>query len=106
MSAFMPLDLSRVRSNTNANQGSACAQSQGGTPQVTQPSTGGRNRKRWNSAIDSMPVDSQVRRPTSQAQPETSTAFALTKAPVELEDSDEADLEAIRKIYERFWMEC
>ena len=26
--------------------------------------------------------------------------------PIELEDGDEADLEAIRKIYERFLMEC
>ena len=25
---------------------------------------------------------------------------------MELEDGNEADLEAIRKIYERFWMEC
>ena len=39
-SALMPLDLSRVRSNTNASQGSARAQSQGGAPQLTQPSTG------------------------------------------------------------------
>ena len=33
-------------------------------------------------------------------------ASALTEVPVELEDGDEADFEAIRKIYERFWMEC
>ena len=102
MSALMPLDLSRVRSNTNASQGSARAQNQGGAPQLTQPSTGRRNRKRNNSTIDSTPADSNVWCPTSQAQPEASTASALTKVPVELEDGDEADLEAIRKIYERF----
>ena len=98
----MPLDLSRVRSNTNASQGFARAQSQGGAPQLTQPSTSRRNRKRPNSAVDSTPADSQA----SQAQPETSMASTLTEVPVELEDGDEADLEAIRKIYERFWMEC
>ena len=98
----MPLDLSRVRSNTNASQGFARVQSQGGAPQLTQPSTGRGNRKRNNNAIDSTPADSQVRRPTTQAQPEASTASALTEVPVELEDGDEADLEAIRKIYERF----
>ena len=105
-SALMPLDLSRVRSNTNACQGSARSQSQSGAPQLTQPSTGRPNRKRNNSAIDSTPADSNVRRPTTQAQSEASTASALTEVPVELEDGDEADLEAIRKIYERFWMEC
>ena len=39
-------------------------------------------------------------------QPEASTASALTEVLVELEDGDEVDLEAIRKIYKRFWMEC
>ena len=73
---------------------------------MTQPSTGQRNRKRNNIAIDSTPADSNVRRPTTQAQPEASTASALTEVLVELKDGDEADLEAIRKIYERFWMEC
>ena len=73
---------------------------------MTQPSTGGRNRKRRNSAIDATPTNSQVRRPTSQAQPKTSTTSAFTEVPVELEDGNEADLEAIRKIFERFWMEC
>ena len=73
---------------------------------MTQPSTSGRNRKRCDSVIDSTPIDSQVRRPTSQAQPEASTASALTEVPVELEDGDEADLEVIKKIYEKFWMEC
>ena len=34
-STFMPLDLSKVRNNTNASQGSARAQSQGGALQVT-----------------------------------------------------------------------
>ena len=105
-SALMPLDLSGIWSNTNASQGSARAQSQGGALQVMQPSTGGCNQKRRNSAIDSMPADSQVRCPTSQAQPEASTASVLTEVPVELEDGDEADLEAIMKINERFWMEC
>ena len=65
--ALMPLDLSQVRSNTNASQGSACAQSQGGAPQLMQPSTGRRNQKRNNSTIDSTPTDSNIRRPTSQA---------------------------------------
>ena len=54
--ALMPLDLSRVRSNTNASQGSARAESQGGASQLTQPSTGRRNRMRPNSTIDSTPV--------------------------------------------------
>ena len=66
-SALMPVDLSRVRSNTNASQGSARIQSQGGAPQLMQPSTGRRNRKRNNNAIDSTPANSQVRRPTIQA---------------------------------------
>ena len=67
VSALMPLDLSRVRSNTNASQGSACAQSQGGALRVTQPSIGGCNQKRRNNVIDSTPADSQVRHPTSKA---------------------------------------
>ena len=44
--------------------------------------------------------------PPAYVQPEGSMAFALTKVPVELDTRDEADLEAIVKIYERFWMEC
>ena len=57
-SALMLVDLSRVWSNTNASQRSARAQSQGGAPQLTQPATGRRNRKRNNNAIDSTPADS------------------------------------------------
>ena len=33
-------------------------------------------------------------------------ASALIEVLVELKDGDKAGLEAIRKIYERFWMEC
>ena len=106
VSILMPLDLSRVWSNTNASQGSTRAQSQGGAPQLTQPSPGQRNQKRNNSAIDSTPADSNVQRPTTQTQPKASTASALTEVLVELEDGNEVDLEAIRKTYERFWMEC
>ena len=73
---------------------------------MTQPLTGGCNQKRCSSVIDSTSAASQVRHPISQPQLEASTASALIKVPVELEDGDEADLEAIRKIYERFWMEC
>ena len=73
---------------------------------MTQPLISGRNRKRCSSVIDSTPVDSQVQRSISQPQPEANTASTLIEVPIELEDGDEADLEAIRKTYERFWMEC
>ena len=105
-SALMPVDLTRIRSNTNAIQGSVRAQRQGTAQQMPQPSSDGRIRKRHSSAIESIPAGSQVCRSFAQPQLEASTTFALIEVLVELKDGNEVDLDAIRMIYERFWMEC
>ena len=54
------------------------------------------------STIESTPATLQVWRSVAQPQPEASMASALTEMLVELEDSNEADLEAIQKIYKNF----
>ena len=106
-SALMPVDLSRAIGMQNISQASGRdTTSQGGPQSTAYPSSTRRNKKRLSSAIESIPVGSQVRRPTVQPQIEGSTVSALTEVLVELDDGDEEDLEAISKIYNQFWMEC
>ena len=56
--------------------------------------------------MNSILIASQIKCFNVQLQAEASLASALTNVPIELKHGDEADLEAIAKIYKRFWMEC
>ena len=61
MSALMLVDFSRVRSPQNTSQGSGhVTTSHGGPQSVADPSSIQRNKKRPNSAIESIQTMSQV----------------------------------------------
>ena len=73
---------------------------------MAEPSSNRCNQKWPSNALNSTLAALQVQQPTMQVYPEASTAFALTKVPVELELGNDAYLKAIAKTYERLWMEC
>ena len=73
---------------------------------MVEPLSHCRNRKRPSSRLNSTPANSQVCYPLPMHNPKASMTSTLTKVRVELDVGDEADLEAIAKIYQRLWMEC